>query len=469
MAVSIVWFRRDFRLTDNPALVAALAEGPVLPVYIHDPQAEGAWPPGAASRWWAHHSLAALETALAAKGARLIIRRGDSLRELTALARETGATAVHWNRLYEPAFTARDAQLKAALREQGLLAESHGAALLHEPTRIKTGGGEPYRVFTPFWKTFQRDVEVPSPVPAPRRIAVPTSAPKSLALGELPLLPKLPWANGFTDWWTPGEEGALQQLKHFLRRALKGYKEGRDYPAQTGVSYLSPHLHFGELTPRQVWHAVRGHGGSAASAAGAEAYLREIGWREFAHHVLFHFPLTPSEPLYAKYAPFPWRKGYTSLLRAWQQGETGYPIVDAGMRELWATGWMHNRARMLVASLLVKNLRIPWTEGAHWFWDTLVDADLANNTAGWQWSAGCGADAAPYLRIFNPATQAERFDAAGDYIRRWVPELKGLSGATVHAPWKAGGVKGYPAPVVDYAASRAEALEALARLKPAKG
>lgn len=469
MAVSIVWFRRDFRLTDNPALTAGLAEGAVLPVYIHDPQAEGDWAPGAASRWWVHHSLAALEAALAAKGARLLIRRGDSLRELTALARESGATAVHWNRLYEPAFTARDAKLKAALREQGLMAESHGAALLHEPTRIKTGGGEPYRVFTPFWKTFQRDVEVPPPLTAPRRIAIPTSTPKSLDLVELQLLPKLAWADGFSDWWTPGEEGALKQLRDFLRRALKGYKQGRDLPAQSGVSYLSPHLHFGELTPRQVWHAVQGHAGGAATAVGAEAYLREIGWREFAHHVLFHFPHTPSEPLYAKYAPFPWRKNYTSLLRAWQQGETGYPIVDAGMRELWATGWMHNRVRMLVASLLVKNLRIPWSEGARWFWDTLVDADLANNTLGWQWSAGCGADAAPYFRIFNPATQAERFDAAGDYIRRWVPELKGLAGDALYAPWEAGGVKGYPAPVVDYAASRAEALEALARLKTAGG
>ena len=461
MAVSLVWFRRDLRLTDNSALRAALQAGAVLPVYVHDPAAEGEWTPGAASRWWLHHSLAALQAALAAQGAALVIRRGDSLQALLALARESGATAVHWNRLYEPALTARDARLKAALREQGLAAESHGAVLLHEPTRIKTGGGEPYRVFTPFWKAFRQQVEVPPPLPAPRKLAVPAASPRSLALAELELLPRLGWADGFSDWWTPGEAGALGQLRDFLRRALLDYQQGRDYPARTGVSYLSPHLHFGELSPRQVWYAVQGRGGAST---GAEAYLRELGWREFAHHVLFHFPRTPGEPLYPKFGPFPWRRDYGRLLHAWQRGETGYPIVDAGMRELWATGWMHNRVRMLAASLLVKNVRIPWQEGARWFWDTLVDADLANNTLGWQWTAGCGADAAPYFRIFNPATQSRRFEAA-DYIRRWVPELKALPDASLHTPWEAGGAPGYPEPVVDYATSRAEALAALARLK----
>ena len=464
MPTAIVWFRRDLRLTDNPALRAALAAGAVLPVYIHDPAGEGAWAPGAASRWWLHHSLAALESALAGLGSRLVIRRGDSLEHLLAIARESGAVAVHWNRLYEPAAVARDTRIKAALREQGFAAESHAAALLHEPSVLKTGGGEPYRVFTPFWKRFQQEVQPAPPVPAPRTLAAPAPSPQGLPLLSLELLPPLGWAARFPEFWQPGEAGALRQLRAFIRRALASYKSGRDYPAGTGVSYLSPHLHFGEISPRQVWHAVQGaaHG---PAAMGAEAYLRELGWREFAHHVLFNFPHTPDAPMYSKYTAFPWRRDHERLLRAWQRGATGYPIVDAGMRELWATGWMHNRVRMVAASLLVKNLRVPWLEGARWFWDTLVDADLANNTMGWQWSAGCGADAAPYFRIFNPVAQSRKFDPDGAYIRRWVPELSGLAGDTVHAPWEEGGARGYPTPVVDYAASRAEALDAMDRLK----
>lgn len=464
MSTVIVWFRRDLRLTDNPALTAALAVGAVLPVYVHDPAGDGAWAAGSASRWWLHHSLAALEATLRERGLPLVIRRGDSLETLRALAKESGAAAVHWNRLYEPATVARDTRLKAALRESGLAAQSHAAALLHEPSTLKTSGGEPYRVFTPFWRRFQQEVQPPAPLPAPRLPAL-AAPPRGEPLAALKLLPRLDWAARFPEFWQPGEAGALKQLRAFIRRALADYREGRDYPARSGVSYLSPHLHFGEVSPRQVWHAVQGaaHG----RGVGAETYLREIGWREFAHHVLFNFPHTPEAPMYAKYAAFPWRRDHARMLRAWQRGETGYPIVDAGMRELWVTGWMHNRVRMLAASLLVKNLRVPWQEGARWFWETLVDADLANNTMGWQWSAGCGADAAPYFRIFNPVTQSERFDASGDYIRRWVPELASLTGEAVHAPWQAGGAKGYPAPVVDYAASRAEALEALSRLKSA--
>ena len=467
MHTAIVWYRRDLRLSDHQALKAAL-EGAetVVPVYIHDPIAEGEWAPGGAGRWWLHRSLGELETTLRERGSRLVIRRGDALAELQSVARETGAGVVHWNRLYEPSHMAADTRLKAALREQGLAVESHAGTLLHEPWQLKTGGGEPYRVFTPFWRNFQKTVLPTDPFPAPRRLKPPRRWPTSLRLDELAFLPKNAWADGFTRWWSPGEQGASRQLRSFLRRALAEYSEGRNYPARTRVSYLSPHLHFGEISPRQVWYAVRTAAGGAM-AAGADAYLREIGWREFAHHVLFHFPHTLTEPLNPRFAFFPWRRDYSTLLEAWQRGRTGYPIVDAGMRELWATGWMHNRVRMLVASFLVKNLRIPWQEGTRWFWDTLVDADLANNSMGWQWSAGCGADAAPYFRIFNPVKQSELFDPKGEYLRRWLPELKVLSDIDIHAPWQAVGKPRYPRPVVDYSTSRAEALAAYARLKGA--
>lgn len=466
MHTAIVWFRRDLRLGDHPALKSALeGAGAVVPVYIHDPVAEGEWAPGGASRWWLHRSLAELETALRQRGSQLIIRSGDALTELSTLARETRAGAVHWNRLYEPSRISADVRIESALKEQGLDVESYAGALLHEPRELKTGSGAPYRVFTPFWRNFQKTVLPAEPISAPRRLKPPRQWPGTVPLAALGLLPNFDWADDFSRWWSPGERGAGIQLRSFLRRALAGYAEGRNYPARTQVSYLSPHLHFGEVSPRQVWHAVRSTA-SGANAGGADAYLREIGWREFAHHVLFHFPHTPTQPMYPRFAPFPWRRDYGALLEAWRRGRTGYPIVDAGMRELWATGWMHNRVRMLTASFLVKNLRIPWQEGARWFWDTLVDADLANNSMGWQWSAGCGADAAPYFRIFNPVGQAEKFDPTGEYLRRWLPELSHLSDASIHAPWKVGGAKGYPMPVVDYSVSRAEALAAYARLKP---
>jgi deoxyribodipyrimidine photo-lyase len=487
MSVTLLWFRRDFRLHDNAALHAALdSAGSVVPVYIHAPEEERVdgsdWSPGAASRWWLHHSLEALEQALRRRGSRLVIRRSaSSLEALQQLLDETGATAVHWNRLYEPHLVARDRHIKTALREAGITATSHAGCLLHEPMQVQTKQGRPYQVFTPFWKSLQPLLETTldqeAPLPVPDNLQAPAEFPLQLSLRDLELLPQIDWAQGIAVNWQPGEDGAHQRLRRFFDDAVSTYAEGRDYPTRDDVSRLSPHLHFGELTPRQAWQATKNEMQvSPGSRRGAAAFLRELGWREFAHHVLFHFPNTPDEPLYEKYAAFPWRRNYGELLRAWQEGMTGYPIVDAGMRQLWQTGWMHNRVRMVVASLLVKNLRIPWQEGARWFWDTLVDADLANNTMGWQWAAGCGADAAPYFRIFNPMTQAEKFDTVG-YIRKYVPELAALPDRYVYQPWKTpadvqestGFVPGknYPQPVVDYRESREEALAALQALKNA--
>ena len=481
MSTALVWFRRDFRLADNAALRAALdgAER-VVPVYLHAPEEDVAdghdWQPGAASRWWLHHSLRALKRELRARGSNLVIRRTtDSLAELRRLVEETGAGAVHWNRLYEPYAVARDARIKQSLGEQGVAAVSHAGCLLHEPMQVLTKQGQPYRVFTPFWKSLQPTLEPGAPLPAPRDVPGPSEFPQRLRVRELELLPTIDWANGIARTWTPGEAGAHERLHRFLGAAVNAYDEGRDHPSREDVSRLSPHLHFGELSPRQAWQATRNEMQAEPGARrGGAAFLRELGWREFAHHVLFHFPHTPQEPLYGKYAAFPWRENHGKLLQAWQRGKTGYPIVDAGMRQLWQEGWMHNRVRMVVASLLVKNLRIPWQEGARWFWDTLVDADLANNTLGWQWAAGCGADAAPYFRIFNPMTQAEKFDTAA-YIRKHVPELAKLPEKYVYAPWDTpadiqqaqGFVPGrdYPHPVVDYRQSREDALAALQELK----
>jgi len=466
---ALVWFRRDLRLSDNPALRRAVDEADtVIPVFVHD-ETEGEWTHGAASHWWLHHSLAALDDALRGKGSRLVLRRGEPLAELQQLAKDTGASAVHWNRLYDPHLVARDTRIKDALGEAGIRAHSEKAALLLEPWEIETGGGDPYRVFTPFWRRAKQELPPPDALEAPHTVRPPESWPGSLALDELGYLPRLDWAAGFGEYWTPGEAGGRRRLETFADGALRDYDETRDLPAVDGVSRLSPHLHFGEISPRHAWHRVAARAQDFPD--GSEAWLRELGWREFAHHVLYHFPRTTNEPLYEKYRDFPWREDGDEMLQAWQRGRTGIPIVDAGMRELWHTGWMHNRVRMIVASLLVKNIRLHWLEGARWFWDTLVDADLANNTMGWQWSAGCGADAAPYFRIFNPVRQGERFDGDGGYVRRWVPELAPLPDRYVHEPWRLPAEEArrigfkpgedYPRPIVDLKQSRKEALDAL--------
>ncbi|MBK1672214.1 deoxyribodipyrimidine photolyase [Ectothiorhodospira shaposhnikovii] len=474
----LLWLRRDLRLADNPALSHALRTGrPVIPVHIHAPEEEAPWPPGAASRWWLHHSLTALSRSLEGLGSRLTLRRGPSLEALLQLIHETEAEQVVWNRVYEPVLMERDQRIKAALKDRGLVVESFNSALLFEPWTVRNKSGEPYRVFTPFWKAccamgLPDDMET-----RPEAITAPAHWPGSELLERFNLLPRIPWDQGMAACWQPGEEGAHRALERFLSGAILTYKTHRDLPGQPGTSRMSPHLHFGEIGPRQLIRACRPlltQGAGASGTASVEAFMREIGWREFAFHLLFHFPHTPEQPLDGRFADFPWRapRDYETELQAWRQGRTGIPLVDAGMRELWHTGWMHNRVRMITASLLVKNLRIPWQTGARWFWDTLVDADLASNTLGWQWTAGCGADAAPYFRVFNPVLQGERFDGRGDYIRRWVPELKRLPDSYLQAPWNApaGLLPGadYPRPLVDLGESRKAALAAWEQLKGAE-
>ncbi|HYA15984.1 MAG TPA: deoxyribodipyrimidine photo-lyase [Bryobacteraceae bacterium] len=410
---TILWFRRDLRLSDNLALLAAIDRGPVIPVFIQAPEEEAPWQPGGASRWWLHQSLRALDAQLRAAGSRLIIRKGPTVDALRLLAAETGATAILANRLYD--------------EKDKLATLTFPGNLLFEPWTI-----EPRRVFTAFWKACLRATPPGEPLPAPRRIPAPLEWPSSLRLEDLHLEPTIDWAAGLRQTWQPGEAGAEAHLRRFN---VEAYAIERDRPDHPGTSRLSPHLHFGEVSPRQVWKL------------GHEPFQRQLMWREFAHHLLYHYPQTPLEPLRPEFARFPWCMNARHF-KAWTEGRTGYPLVDAGMRELWHTGWMHNRVRMVAASFLVKHLLIPWQEGARWFWDTLVDADLANNTLGWQWAAGSGADAAPYFRIFNPTLQAAKFDPHGAYIRRWAPEQ----------------IK----PIVDHHAARARALEAFSECKPSR-
>lgn len=468
---AIVWLRRDLRLADNPALLAAShnADG-VVPLYIHNPTEGQPWSMGSASRWWLHHSLKSLDDSLRQQGSRLIIRQGNELETLTGLISKLGATQVYWNRLYEPADIARDARIKSALRDQGIRVETFNSALLNEPWEIRRATGEPYRVFTPYWKAVQSAGLDRPPYPAPQRLPAPSRWPESTKLDLLGLLPKIPWDSGFYRDWQPGEQCAWANLECFITDGLRGYKQQRDIPGQAGTSRLSPHLRFGEISPRQVVHGILSRGLPGGDTA-SDCYIREIAWREFAHHLLFHFPDTANRPLDARFDRLAWRlpEDYAADLQAWQRGMTGYPIVDAGMRELWATGWMHNRVRMIVASLLTKNLLIPWQEGARWFWDTLVDADLACNTLGWQWTAGCGADAAPFFRIFNPVLQGEKFDPRGKYVRRWIPELASVPEPLVHKPWEAASYGAYSRPIVDLKLSRQRALDRFAEIKAESG
>ncbi|HVZ63246.1 MAG TPA: deoxyribodipyrimidine photo-lyase [Lacunisphaera sp.] len=482
MPATIVWFRQDLRLNDNPALAAAMKRGEaVVPLFVWDEPGAADERPGAASRWWLHHSLVSLDAALRERGSRLIIAREPAANTLERLVRESGATAVHWNRCYEPGAIARDTKIKAQLKAAGVEALSFNSALLHEPHEVRNKSGHPFRVFTPFWRhCLSRPKAGPVKLPA-GPVTAPARWPASRTLDELELLPRLSWADGLASTWQPGEAAAQKRLKNFVDGAMAGYATERDRPAVDGTSALSPHLHFGEIGPRQVWSAVRAlsdDSGVFPLNTGVQIFLTELGWREFAHHVLFHFPETVRRPMRPEFEAFPWRRNPAEL-RAWQRGRTGYPIVDAGMRQLWATGWMHNRVRMIVASFLVKHLRLRWQDGAAWFWDTLVDADLANNTLGWQWTAGCGADAAPFFRIFNPILQGAKFDPAGDYVRRWVPELANLSAKHVHRPWEApgeilqaAGVRlgaDYPQPMVDHAEARATAMAGFREMARAQG
>jgi len=479
-SASIVWLRLDLRLEDQPAFAAARERGgPIIPVFIWDTIGEGEWTWGGASQWWLHRSLEKLDAAILARGGRLIQRRGDSQQELAQLVAATGATAVYWCRRYEPAIIKRDAAIKAELTAAGVQARSFNGALLHEPHTIQNKQGRPFQVFTPYWRNcLARSKDKPG-AGAPESWPSPAAWPASVPLAELALLPVRDWSDAFGDHHQPGEAGAQAAMQVFLQDSVDGYDEQRNIPSVKGTSRLSPHLHFGEISPRQIWAAAAALGASAGtfpSSKGARVFLSEIGWREFAFHLLYHFPQTPVAPLREEFGRFPWRSDADgALLRAWQKGQTGYPIVDAAMRELRTTGWMHNRVRMVVASFLVKHLRLPWQSGAEWFWDTLVDADLAANTLGWQWSAGCGADAAPYFRIFAPVLQGKKFDSQGEYVRRWVPELAKLPNAHLHAPWEApaevltiAGVtlgESYPQPIMDHKTAREEALAAYQELR----
>ncbi len=461
---TIVWLRQDLRLADNPALRHAASRGPILPVYILDDSPPPAGRPlGGASRWWLHHSLADLSRGFGG----LVVLRGKPAVLLPELAHRVGATAICWNRCYEPHAIARDRAIKSDLRSTGLLVASYNASLLHEPWEVATGEGGPYKVFMPFWRACQKR-PVAAPLPPPRFELAPLQG-IGANLEDLELRPRQPdWSAGLAAEWTPGEAGARHRLGDFLAQGTDGYSTLRNRPDLARVSRLSPHLHFGEVSPRQLWAAISAAAeGGEARRADTEKFAAELGWREFAHHLLYHFPQLADRNFKPAFDAYPWCTDEAALA-AWQRGRTGYPIVDAGMRELWATGYLHNRVRMIVASFLVKHLRIDWRQGEAWFWDTLVDADLANNAAGWQWVAGSGADAAPYFRIFNPMEQGRKFDPNGSYVRRWCPELARLPDDALHAPFMAppailaaAGVElgdTYPRPIVDHAAARAAAL-----------
>ncbi len=467
----VVWFRQDLRLRDNPALLAAHETGrPILPVYILDDETSGEWKMGGASRWWLHESLKALNESLEKK---LCLQAGSAQKVLKSLIKDCGAQAVYWNRCYEPWRIERDKEIEESLNDQGIEVHTFNGALLFEPHQTLKDDGTPYRVFTPFYKNgcLGKGNEPRQPQKAPKDLSL--AEHKGVALKDLELLPTIPWHEKLAQYWEPGEAGAQARLGVFLKKGLKGYKDGRNYPARENVSRLSPHLHFGEISPNDAWYAAKHKMSAEGWRKDGDSFLSELGWREFSNNLLFHFPHLPRKNLQEKFNAFPWRKSQKDLKR-WQKGQTGYPIVDAGMRELWETGYMHNRVRMIVGSFLVKNLMLHWHQGEEWFWDTLVDADLANNSASWQWIAGCGADAAPYFRIFNPVTQGEKFDTDGEYVRSFVPELAKMPLKYLHNPWEApekvlaeAKVKlgeDYPLPIVNLGHSRERALAAFSKL-----
>lgn len=464
----IHWFRQDLRLTDNPALAAAAEEGEVLPIYILDDDNADDYKAGAASRWWLHHSLTALNDSLDGK---LQVYQGDPQKILPELLERTEAGAIYWNRCYEPWRIQRDKEIKKKLQDNDIEVQSFNGSLLWEPWKILKSDYTPYRVFTPFYRKGCLKAEPPrEPLAKPKSLKLAEDTDNKTSIDDLKLLPKIRWDEQLEPHWTIGEKGAYQRMEKFFEEGIDHYKKGRDFPAKPYVSRLSPHLHFGEISPNQIWYAVNALGEND----NIDHFCSELGWREFSYSLLYHFPDITHKNLQEKFDAFPWKEDKKALKR-WQQGQTGYPIVDAGMRELWQTGFMHNRVRMIVGSFLVKNLLLHWHHGEHWFWDCLVDADLANNSASWQWIAGCGADAAPYFRIFNPVTQGKKFDPDGEYVRHYVPELKDLPDANLFSPWEApakvlkdAGIKlgeDYPEPIVDLKESRQRALEAFQSLK----
>jgi len=461
----ILWFRQDLRLEDNPALQAAIQSGkPILPVYILDEAAEGSWTFGEASRWWLHHALTDLRLQLKGLGGELVFQRGKSLELLQNLVSKSGAYALYWNRRYEPLIIKRDKRIKTILSDSGIEVRSFNASLLHEPHTVLKKDNTPFKVFTPYWKHCLKMEKTRMVSALLKKAQFVGGAVRSENLDSWNLLPTIPWDKEFYDSWKPTVAGGSKLLKQFTRRQLARYGDGRNMLAEDGTSRLSPYLHFGQLGPRQIWDEV-----SKYDTPGNYRYLAEIGWREFSFYLLYHFPHLDLKPLRSEFEDFPWEKD-EQLFDAWSKGRTGFPLVDAGMRQLWQTGWMHNRARMITASFLVKHLLQPWQDGAYWFWDTLVDSDLASNSQGWQWTAGCGADASPYFRVFNPILQGKKLDPDGIYVRRWVPEIGRLSNRFIHQPSKApeteldsAGIRlgiDYPFPIIDHSAGRSRALKA---------
>ncbi|MDQ1146650.1 deoxyribodipyrimidine photo-lyase [Bacillus sp. SORGH_AS 510] len=467
----IIWFRRDLRIQDNLALWSGIKQGIIVPVFIWSPEEETKKVVGEAASWWLHHSLIELNRALQDRGSKLIIRKGRTLPILKELIEETGAKAVFFNERYEPRIRLRDQQMKEALEEKGIMVKAFHSNLLFPPLSIVNNQGQPYKVFTSFWK---KCLQMPIPLPKilPATLSSTHDQVKTLNIDELGLLTTRDWYQKFKEKWLPGEKGAIAQWEQFIEERLSGYSTKRDYPYVQHVSRLSPHLTWGEISPRWIWHQVREQekvNSSYSRQKDIDGFLRQLVWREFGYHQLVSFPEMIDSPLRKEFAFFPWEEREDEWA-AWKEGRTGYPIIDAGMRELWETGWMHNRVRMVTASFLVKHLLIPWQRGASWFEETLLDADLANNSMGWQWVSGCGFDAAPYFRIFNPITQGQKFDESGDYIRQWVPELKYLPTKYLFSPWTApetilreAGVElgtSYPFPIVEHVFARERALEA---------
>ena len=469
--VSIMWFRQDLRVNDNPALNAACDMGKILPIYIYDDTTPDGRVPGSASQWWLHHSLTSLNDRL---NGHLKIFKGDPKVLIPKIMEAIKAKAIFWNRCYEPWQINRDKEIKKQLIDSEFEAYSSNGSLLWEPMKVLKKDGTPYKVYTPYYRNGCLKIEEPRyPKAPPARITYADDEYKDDGLDALNLLPEIKWDSTISKMWKPGEEGAADNLSEFIQHAARQYKDGRDIPSMKGTSRLSPHLHFGEVSPNQVWYAIKDKFGATEDKS-IDTYLSELGWREFSYYLLFHFPTLPNKNFNDKFDKFPWRKD-AKALKAWQTGNTGIPIVDAGMRELWQTGYMHNRVRMIVGSFLVKNLLLSWHEGERWFWDTLLDADLASNSAGWQWVAGSGADASPYFRIFNPILQGEKFDKKGKYVRKYCPELKDLPDKYIHKPWETPGViakdaklelgKSYPEPIVDLKASRQRALDAFQEIK----
>lgn len=476
----IVWFRQDLRLNDNPALHAAYESGnPIIPLYILDDENATEWKMRGASRVWLHHALDSLNKSLSGH---LVIAKGDATEIIPDLISKTGASGIYWNRCYEPWRIKRDESIKSFIKESmdDCDVQSFQGSLLWEPWTIQTQGGTPYKVFTPFYKKGCLNSDAPrEPLPQPERLTYANTDNLSLTLEALDLIPNNEgnWPEELTSQWAISEEGANKRLQDFIKNGLDNYKDGRNHPAWDNVSMLSPYLHWGQISPNTAWYEAKDKA-SNPTGKDLEHFLSELGWREFSYNLLYHFPKITWENLNEKFNNFPWSAQDSEELKRWQKGQTGYPLVDAGMRQLYQTGYMHNRLRMLVGSFLVKNMLVHWHKGEEWFWDCLFDADLASNSASWQWIAGCGADAAPYFRIFNPILQSKKFDADGDFIRKYVPELKDLKGDDIHAPWeapegvlKAAGVElgvTYPRPMMDHRDARDRAMDAYQSTKQAE-